>query len=164
MPKSKPNTVAMLREMGASKYTVAYNYFPIRPRRERGDPGRIQPAVRENQGMLRRGLCPLGGRGYRPPMTTRVDWFCEPTSPPRGRKTTYEAGVCEAMRGTGFVAFAQYEAPKEGFYIHRRGRTKKAALKALQRIATDRWIESRTEMAEHLRKLLDEIGKEMARS
>jgi hypothetical protein len=97
-------------------------------------------------------------------MSIIVDQVIELPAPPRGRKTTYEAGVCEAMTGSEFIAYAQYEAPNESFYIQRRGRTRKAALDELWGEVDLILFTTMPRNRKHLQRLIAEIEKERCRA
>jgi len=99
-------------------------------------------------------------------MSIIVDQTIGPPSPPRSRKTTYNAGVYEDFRGGGgFIAWAEYESPTEHFGITRRRRTERAALKALRHAAWTRWrVLSPTSRAGRRGwNLIEAIEKEMNR-
>ena len=98
-------------------------------------------------------------------MSILVDQVIELPAPPRSRKTTYEAGIHEGATGHEIIAYAQYFAPNETFCIERRGRTERAALKALRHAAWKRWsILSPTSRAGRREwKLVEAVDKEISR-
>ena len=97
-------------------------------------------------------------------MSIIVDQVIQLPGPPSSRKTTYEAGVCEGPDGRGFMAFASYNAPNESFYIRRRGRTERDALKTLHSALEYLWqplFNDDHPSKNHLLKLLRAVEKEL---